>query len=384
MSVHPNQLFDCCLQTSELESPDAFAAIDAGRGVLLFAHDDTPVQLLATANVRRAVANRLQQDSEESEPSRKVDISTIVTDIYYTTVPNEFESKLFYHRIAHALFGNDASEWITLPRQTYVTINLHDPCPCFRVTDKTADVSDDPGQAYFGLFGTRKAAAHYAETLNFVFGLCRNPSQFRHAQSCPYAQMDRCLGFCTGKITKDDYLRFVHEALKATEGQMEHHLEFLQAQMKHFGIKQEFEKAQLVKEQLSRLESLGQKPYAWTGLLDDLCLLHIDKGPAQAVEGKKRKLKTYTAYLISCRSIRKIEGITAEAIRLFIDYLPAAKPTSEVFIEHPGQHLATLSWFLYRNNRSGIWLNISKKQKLDKQALLQEFAETFKVKFDIL
>jgi excinuclease UvrABC nuclease subunit len=376
MSENPNQLFDCSLKTSDLESHDAFAAVPAAKGVVLFTHDDTPVQLLATANIRRAITNRFQEDSEQTEPSRKVDISTIVSDVYYTTVPNDFESKLFYHRAAGSLFGDNAHDWITLPRQTYVTINLHDACPCFRVTDKIPDAS---GQAFFGLFPTRKAATQYAEALNFVFGLCRNPSQFRHAQSCPYAQMDRCLGFCTGQIRKNDYLRFVHEALKATEGRMDHHLEFLQAQMKHFGIKQEFEKAQLVKEQLQQLESLNQKPYMWTSRLDDLCLLHIDKGPAQAIEGKKRKQKTYTAYVISMRSIRKISGITLEAIQVFIDYLPAVKPTEEISIECVNEHLATLSWFLYRSNRSGMWLNLGKTDRLDKEALLKQFAETFKI-----
>jgi excinuclease UvrABC nuclease subunit len=374
--------FDDCLQINPTRQTfGALKPLPTCKGVVFFTDDnDAPIQLLVAANIRRTTAYRLFPQGLTTAKKR-ADVSQITRKIYYCTAYNDFKADLKHYQIARAIFPKTYNEISKLPRQTYVKINPTAKWPFFLLTNKPS--ISNKRRKVFGLFPTRKAAAEFIQILQNAFCLCQRPGLLatgQKAASCPYLQMNSCGAPCIGKITRAEYLRQINDAISAAGGNIEALKEKLQGRMGQLSHQRAFEQAQSVKKQLSRLQLLGKQDYYWTGELSGLAILHIDRSAKIASDGKRKKVQTYSVFLIKPGRIAELGDFGLENTDLFYESFLAllSGPADCQDPKNLSEQLSLLAWNLYRNRPAGVWFNCSKMHRTPaimeiKNAILERF-----------
>ena len=364
------------------QTAEACKPLPACKGVLLFADDnDRPIQLLIAANIRRTAAHRLLAQGPAAVKKR-ADISHITRKIYYCRCYNDFASWLAHYHIARALYPDSYSEHLTLPRQTYVKIEAAAKWPFFSLTNKPADLA---GKNVFGPFPSRKAAAEFVQILQDAFGLCQRPALLAGSgnfASCPYLQMATCSAPCVGKLARDEYLRFIADAISAAAGNAQKQTAKLKEKMKQSAKDTLFEQAQSLKKRTIRLELLGRADYQWTTRLSALAILHIDRSAKIASEGKRKKVQTYAAFLIKAGQIAELGDFTVQEISKFYKSFLAklSEPASKTCSKELAERLSLLAWHLYRSKPAGVWLNCSNPQRIPREmGITNAIAERFDI-----
>lgn len=349
------------LETTEW-TPNTLAELPTCKGVLLFADAaGHPIQLLQAVNCRRTAQARLLQDEDQALTRKKADVSQLTKAIHYTGCYNNFLSQLTYTQLARGVFGNDAKDWIQLPKISLAAIDTDAFLPYFYVTD-TAD--EDPNQQRFGLFPSRKAAADFCESLNTVFVLCRNPALLKTGKepSCPYLQMQTCPGPCLDENLMGAYAAAVNQALKTAAGNIEKTQQELQEQMQQASEEMRFEKAHRCKKKLERLTKLTGTDFQFIHPLHDACFLHIDIGPKQKPEGGTKKVQQFMWFKVTTRNIYHIgtcTPTTEEEVKRFIE-TNWSNDQDPLPTKNCRERLSLLSLHLFRSQRPGVWLDCSK------------------------
>ncbi len=378
MKPMDEELFEnsLCIESSEW-TKDTLMGLPVCKGVLLFTNaDGRPIQLLQAASLRRTAQAKLLGSEEESDtPSRKTDISELTARIYYTCCYNNFQSQITYIRLAHAVFGKQAADWIQLPSPVFSVLDTNTKLPYFTVSSnpKTSETRN-----VFGLFPNRKAAALFCETLNTVFGLCRNPSLVGtgNEPSCPYLQMQTCPGPCVGKLAMETYRAFIEEALAVAGGDIDTALEERKQQMQTAAKSMHYERAKTLKDQIDALEKLKWSTFKWTTRLEQLAVLHIDKADKIKVEGQRKLVQQYAVWKITANGVFALGQCSLDNSESLEALLREKWDTqnSESYAANSYEHLATLSLFLFRNNVQGFWGGLP-----DATALYEQLAKTFQI-----
>ena len=112
---------------------------------------------------------------------------------------------------------------------------------------------------YTGRFPAARPQAIISARLNEAFALCRQQCLIddpAKAASCPYYQMHICGAPCAGKISRDEYIQRVRDAVAAAGGNRREYIEKFQEKMRAFSSNMEFEQAQIVKRQLENIRLL--------------------------------------------------------------------------------------------------------------------------------
>lgn len=359
MDLSYKELFEDSLYLeTEQWTKDTLAGLPTCRGVLLFTdRSGKPIQLLQAASLRRTAQAKLLRE-EEQTPTRKLDISELTHTLYWQCYHNDFLTQVHYFRMAHLLFADSPDDWIQLPRTSYAVIETDTFLPYFYVSEIPEML---PQRIVYGLFPTRKAVSEFAEILNTVFCLCRNPSLLKTGResSCPYLQMQTCPGPCLDPAQTEAYRARVRQAIEAGSGRIDAAIADLQSRMKQASQTMAFERAQLLKKQTEQLGRLKRPDYQWTHCLKNLCILHVDQSGKVPVEGKKRLMRQY-----------KWLKITSDRVYDLGDFVPQTREDVQRFLEEnwtrsdvidyadkPTEHLRNVSYFICRSHRSGFWLD---------------------------
>ncbi len=363
MATNSEELFEASLCiNSEEWTKDTLSGLPACKGVLLFVNrDGQPIQLLQAASIRRTAQAKLIDTEEESNvPSRKTDISELTERIDYTCCYNNFQSQMTYLRLAHAVFPDNASDWIQLPRPSFSVIDMSLPLPYFFVSTSP---ETNIHRKVFGLFPNRKSAGLFCDTLNTVFGLCRNPSLLGSGNepSCPYLQMQSCPGPCVGQLKTETYCQFVTDAITTAGGEIDTVLAERKQQMQSAAQSMYYERAKLLKDQVDAIEKLKSPAFHWTSRLDELAVLHIDRADKIKVEGQRKLVQQYAIWKITADGVFSLGQCSLDDFDVFHNFLLGNQGANmpSHYTQSPYEHLGTLSLFLFRNNVQGLWLNIS-------------------------
>lgn len=370
------ELFEDCLQIGTSgPTVESLKTLPTAKGVVLFADtNDRAILLLIAGNIRRCGVVRLLNQSLETS-AKRANIAEITRKIYFSKCYCDFRTRLRHYKIARALYPDSYRELITFGKQTCVSINLHANWPFFSAVSKPSPSIE--GRKTFGPFPTLASVREFIQALQDAFGLCRSPKlidNISKAQSCTYLQMDSCPGPCVGKISKEKYLEQVNDAVSAAGGKPEKYKARLQSCMESLAQQREFEKAQVVKKQLSSLELLAKENYRWTGELSELTILHIDRSAKIVVEGKRKKIQTYSAFLIKAGNIIEFDDLVLENIGEFYKSLleQLAGPVISVEPKQLIEQLSLTAYFLYRRNRPGVWINLADSNRRPSAVELEE------------
>jgi excinuclease UvrABC nuclease subunit len=344
-------------------------------GLVLFADSlDRPIALLTAANIKRVAKTKL---AEKIEPNKRADLKSITAKIYYSPCRCKFRLAVKHFDAVKKIFGQNYKDHITLVLPWFIKIDLSEKIPFFSVTKKPTFKNNEKT---LGPFPGQKSAITFLKALEDAFGLCRKCELVNNpilAASCPYLQMDACVGVCAGKITAEEYKNIIQEAFEAGVNPT-NTIEQLQQQMKIASKELKFEKAASLKKKIDKLSVLNKQTYRWTSDLKNLKIVHIDKSAKVKPEGSKKKVQTYAVFIINFFNIIDLGDFTLDNTDSIYEAINKnlrnpSQDVSDKIIER----FSIASYFLYRSKPSGLWLNIS--EGFDKTVFLKVICEKFKV-----
>ena len=351
------------------------------KGVVAFADaDDRCISMLTAANIRRTAAHRLFAETTD-QPHRRPEIAPLVRAIYYQCCHNDFATALKYLHAARALWPDSWQSMVSLPKTWFVRIDLSAEWPNFSLAEKPVFSAS---RRAFGPFPTRKAASRYITALQTAFALCKRPDLVdspQKAAACPYLQMGTCPAPCVGRISRQEYRGRIENAVEAAAGRPGAIADDLRRRMLHLAADRQFEQADLIKKRLQALDVLREKDYLWTHDLAEFAILHIDRwARSPSPDGKKRKLPACAGYLILPGRIHLLDPFTPANAPQLVDALGSIldRESQATVPDLTTQNLALLSYFCYRNNPPGLWLDCSTDSggyKLPKAAIIAARSE---------
>lgn len=357
------RLFDKCWhfdpEKTELENT---LELPSQRGVILFADKDgVVVQLVTVANIRNYVRSRLF-GPVEGEKARRAKLAGIVKSVFYLCCYCQFNTNLQHYKIAKALFPGDYENYVTFTKVWYLKINLGVKWPRFSISDNPEYFDS---VKTFGPFFSHKNANNYLNILTDAFGICRqsqcidNPAK---AASCPYRQMHKCLSPCLQKDGDVLYRSMIKDACMAAAGRIESFIGAFEKEISGLAKELAFEEAQEIKNRLEKLRLLGESRYGLVGDIGEKRLLHIDRSLRRKVEGKKKKVQVYSAFLIYAGNIIELPVFTVDKIERMVSGLnkKLIQLEGKIKPQNIRESLSIVACSVFRSNTQGIWIDCEK------------------------
>ena len=205
---------------------------------------------MTTANIKRTIKNKL---AEQEQKTKRADLKSITAKIYYSPCQCKFRLAVKHLNAVKKIFGQNYKDYITLVLPWYIQIDLSKKIPFFSVTRKPA-----PEGEILGPFPGQKSATVFLKTLEDVFKLCKRSDLVNNpalAASCPYLQMDACVGICGGKINPENYRTLLKAAFEAGAIPVKT-IENFQAQMQIAAKELKFENAAQLKKKIEKREKV--------------------------------------------------------------------------------------------------------------------------------
>ncbi len=354
MSNLPQEIFENCV----LPDND-FQNLPSTAGFVLFADSQNqPITLLTTANIKRTVKTKL---AEKIEVGKRADLKSITAKIYYTPRRCKFRLAIKYYDAVRKIFGENYKEYIKLVLPWFIKIDLGEKIPSFSITKKPIFKT---AEEIIGPFAGQKAATAFLKTLEDAFRLCKRNDIVNSpalAKSCPYLQMDACVGVCGNKIDTADYKSLLREAFEAGCKPAEA-IEKIEFEMQTASKELNFERAAALKKRIEKLSALKKQTYRWTGDLKKLKIVHIDKSGKIRAKGIRAKVQMYAVFAIDFFNINDLGDFSIDEPDLIYDAIsknPGTSPknVSDEMIER----FSLVSYFLYRSKPAGMWINASER-----------------------
>ena len=116
---------------------------------------------------------------------------------------------------------------------------------------------------YFGPYQGASSAYSALEAVMRVFSLppCKHsfPKDIGKVRPCIYRDMGRCVAPCTGKVSPEEFSALIKGAERVLDGNSREAKEYIRAEMERASEMLEFERAAVLRDQLSALDRLSEK-----------------------------------------------------------------------------------------------------------------------------
>ncbi len=151
----------------------------------------------------------------------------------------------------------------------YIYIDFSIDFPRFKITRK---VIDGKKIKYFGPFSI--GAKDILDSIYEIFPLVQKDSCLKGKKACLFYQIDRCLAPCEGKISKEDYLKIVDEAIKIINDK-NMLIKKLDERMLELSKNLRFEEAAKIRDRIKRIKSSHIQSNIDLAKLEDLDVISI-------------------------------------------------------------------------------------------------------------
>ncbi len=159
----------------------------------------------------------------------------------------------------------------------YIYINFDEPFPMPEITRK---VVKGKNIKYFGPFSS--GASVILKTVYEEIPLVQSKSCLRGKKACLYHQIGKCLAPCEGKITSEEYRKYVNEAIELIQNK-DKILEILHKKMQKFAENLQFEEAAEIRDRIKSIESAEIYSNVDLAKLEDLDIFVVEVVGKRAV-----------------------------------------------------------------------------------------------------
>ncbi len=241
----------------------------------------------------KKLKNRVSQyfGSQNKHPIKVRKMVENVNDFDYILTDSEFEALV----LEASLIKQNQPKYNILLKDdkgySYIKVTKGDYPKIFAVLQK-----DDENADYIGPFTSSYTVKQNVDEANKIFRLpqCNKnfPNDFRKGRPCLNFHINRCMGVCTGKISKAEYNEAVSDALDFLNGDISKIVRDLKEKMNICSEKLDFENAGKYRDRIRAIENMQAKQKVVTETGDskdvfavatnekELCIvvLRFDKG----------------------------------------------------------------------------------------------------------
>lgn len=248
------------------ESPGVYTYYDA---------EGTVIYVGKTKNLKRRVSSYFNRTHDVLRTNLLV---RAIADLSYIVVPTEqdalnLENSMIkeYKPRYNVLLKDDKSyPWICITRETYPRV--------FLTRQRLRD-----GSKYFGPYTEAGAARAVLELARELYPIrtCRipiTPDSIARGKGrlCLEYHMLRCLGCCVGRISPEDYARYIDHIRLILRGETGELMNYLRTEMERLAGELRFEEAQALKEKYQLVERYRAKSVIVSQTLDQVDVFGID------------------------------------------------------------------------------------------------------------
>jgi excinuclease ABC subunit C len=184
---------------------------------------------------------------------------TLISDIDFFIATSEEEALILENNLIKQYrprFNIRLKDDKTFP---YLKINLAEEWPTIYITRRM----EQDGGRYFGPFASPRSVKQTLRIIQRIFPvrICTKVITGKFRQPCLEYHLGRCLGPCTGKVSRREYSRAVNEVILFLEGKQDKVLKDFKTQMDIAALDMEYEKAALLRDRIKAIHDVieGEK-----------------------------------------------------------------------------------------------------------------------------
>jgi len=315
-------------------------------------------------NIRKRVKSHFQKtrfhDKDAILTNKTVSIDYIVTQSAVEALILEC-NLIKQHKPKYNLMLRDDKSY------PYIKIASGENFPTIYIT---RDLNDKSGK-YFGPYTDVKSLRRTLLLLQriFLFKTCKKTKI--DGKPCLNYHIARCIGPCSGRVSKEDYMEIIRSVCLFLEGKTQILLSYLNKKMEEASELQDYEKASKLRDQIESIQKISftQTVSKLTGRNQDFIAYANSKNKALVVLFKVRngKLSAQEKFNLIVRMNFKIE----EAIASFIEqyYSSSFLIPDGIFVQVNLKERKLLEQWLKKTKGKNV--KISVPQKGDKRKLLK-------------
>ncbi len=331
-------------------------------GVYIFKDEGGNVLYVGKALVlRHRVSSYFQKQADLS--SKTQHLVSRVTDFEFFVTESEQEAILLEsalikkHRPHYNIRLKDDKSY------PFLRVSLDEEWPRIWVTRRV-----DTNKAQY--FGPYSSAGSVRQTLDliqklFPFRSCKRTIGDRRSHPCLEYHIHRCVGPCTGNVSKKQYHDVIKQVLYFLEGKEELILKQLQRKMKEASENLEFEKASYLRDQIQAVTLVLQRQkISWTGMgdRDAIAFLRLkDQTLVMIFFIRHGKLLGKEHFILTSTGEESDGQIMASFLKQY--YGVAVNLPPVILLQHPTEETEVIARWLGQKRAGAVQLLVPRRGK---------------------
>ncbi len=216
--------------------------------------DESIIYIGKAGSLKKRVSSYFQKKDHDSKT--RVLVKNIA-DIQFIVTDNEIEALLLENNLIKKHKPKFNVRLKDDKRYPYIAITLEEQYPRIIYTRKIAKNRN----RYFGPYTDARAAKNTVDMINGIFKLktCRRDLPLKKGERpCLNHQINRCSGACEGRITAEEYLELVENAISFLEGNVAPVISKLNSRMKEYSKQMDFEKAAQTRDMIYDIHKISE------------------------------------------------------------------------------------------------------------------------------
>lgn len=203
-----------------------------------------------------SLKNRVRQYFRKTNKTKRIEnMVSLIDHFEYIVTDNEAEALILECNLIkknrpkfNVLLKDDK----TYP---YIKINLKEEYPTVFITRK---IQND-GAKYFGPYANSGSAKEMVDFIKNKFKIRQCKNFKSNKRVCLNYHINRCLGPCQNKVSKEEYRKQIDQIVMLLEGKIDQIVYEIEQEIKQAAMKQEYEKAAFLRDKKIAIENISQK-----------------------------------------------------------------------------------------------------------------------------
>lgn len=245
----------------------------------------------------------------------------------------------------------------------YLKVSLDEEWPRIYVTRRV----DTNKARYFGPYASAGSVRQTLDLIQklFPFRSCKKSLTGKAFRPCLEYHIHRCIGPCTGNVTRKEYLDVIRQVLYFLEGREEPLLKELRRKMQQASDRMEFEKAAYLRDRIRSVTLVTERQkISWVGAgdRDAVALTRLkDQTLAMVFFIRHGKLLGKEHFILTSTQEETSEGVMTSFIKQYYGFATFIPPL--ILLQHRVEDGEVIKSWLQSKKGSGVSLQVPRRGK---------------------